>query len=1219
MDCGGLAAQQQLLQQQQQLHLQQQRLLQQQQQQQQTTLNCLGETTTTTATNINLAGILIAGNGGASVGEGGAAVGEGVGGGVGVGIDCSNNGAGAVKLRKYSDRPLKTSQADTKSHTYRISMANLEDTQESELDQILGELTLLEAQIKYGEASFLPGVVTAGVPPSPGCNPNVAQPPPALSSGPGSASGSAASSRSHSRTNSSISGDVSTCSSSGISENGAVAGSIITSSSSNSTTNATTTGSGSLIMHPSGNAGTTIMTMGITMGVVSPREPRTESPDNDSAFSDTVSLLSSESSASSNTSSQQQQLQQQQAAAAAAAQKLRQVQHHHLQGQLVGGDGGSSSNCISKAAKIQLALQKLESASIRRLFVKAFTADGASKSLLVDERMVCGHVTRLLADKNHVLMQPNWSLVEQLGDLQMERLFEDHELLVDNLMTWNSDAGNRVLFQQRQDKVALFAKPEMYLPGPQMAPGCQHDEQTRHMLLEEFFESPHAQLQLDGPLYMKADPKKGWKRYHFVLRSSGLYYFPKEKTKNTRDLACLTLFNGHNVYTGLGWRKKWKSPTDYTFGFKSAVDSSLGKSCRSLKMLCAEDLATLDRWLTAIRICKYGKQLWHNYKLLLEDLCLGDGVSQSSFASSMRSESISSISSAVPSQCGSVSSAISSMSNSTSGRTSRASSSSSSGCLSDDNNGFDSEFTTGTIKRKPSMKPNLPLTTMTRQLKEVGEITICESSGGDLASSPERSGTLTRRHSRRKSQESNGSGTLKRRPAGSAGAVAAINSVVVGAVKRGDVVEGSNSSTSSSSNSTPTPTPSICAKPPPGLSDAELMCSSTLSLDSLPPPPPPPALVNDEQDVYGSQLSLASLPPPPPPEEVVMMAYTSTGQMPAAAASAAALPLPPDVHTMLPSTQQQQQQQQQPMMMSLPNSNGSLPPAVPAKPIKPAVKQQGVILKAAPPYKAPPDYVGPGGQLAPPPPPPPVQKKVSFADSPVLLRRKMCSPEPVLPQRNPSTSLSSNSSSSGQFQLYAPGPMLPPRTDLSRLSSNTRQSNGSSCCSSIEVTSPKRLQESASNPPRDFLKDLQRVMRKKWQVAQKCKLEPATTPHEVLGFRDFNNEDLLAAHNLNSGANSSHYYRETANVSHWVQEHYEYAHNALYENVHAQTNGNAVAGAPTAAAPTPMAPVASPPPHLGPILPQLIPTNEAAAALRKKRPPPPPPKRSDKTHLTNRV
>uniref|UniRef100_W8AHA2 Ras-associated and pleckstrin domains-containing protein 1 n=1 Tax=Ceratitis capitata TaxID=7213 RepID=W8AHA2_CERCA len=726
--------------------------------------------------------------------------------------------AAAIKLRKYSDRCLTTAEA--KSHTYRISMANLEETQESELDMILGELSLLEAQINCGDAAFLPG---CGVPgPQQHVNP---------SSTMAMHMGTAPPTRTHSRTNSTISG-ATTISLSGSSECGSSATTHSLASSSGVSENGQSSVGG-------GSSVSSVMGVSIGMGGGGSsgvsgsggimREPRTESPDNDSAFSDTVSLLSSESSASSSASSalhhkQMQQLQQQQ-------------QLQYMQQQLSGTTLSSS-----KAAKIQLALHKLEHPSIRRLFVKAFTSDGASKSLLVDERMTCGHVTRLLADKNHVHMQANWSLVENLGDLQMERLFEDHELLVDNLMTWNSDAGNRVLFQQRSDKVSLFAKPEIYLPGPQMAPGSQHDEHTRTMLLEEFFET-NSQLQVDGPLYMKADSKKGWKRYHFVLRSSGLYYFPKEKTKNTRDLACLTLFSGYNVYRGLGWKKKWKAPTDYAFGFKSAVDSSLGKTCRTLKMLCAEDLETMEKWITAIRISKYGKQLWDSHKTLMDDLSLGDVMSQSSFGVSMRSESISSISSAVPSQCGSVSSAVSSMSNS-SGRVSRASSSSSSGCLSDDNNGFDSEFTTGTIKRKPSMKPNLPLTTMTRQLKEVGEITICEGSGGDVqdAASPERSGTLTRRHSRRKSQESNGSGTLKRRPPTAAVA------------KRGSAesMNATACNSSGSSNSTPTPTPSICAKPlleyeaarTTPVNDASAvancMSSSTLSLDSLPPPPPPP-------------------------------------------------------------------------------------------------------------------------------------------------------------------------------------------------------------------------------------------------------------------------------------------------------------------------------------------------------------------------------------------
>lgn len=125
----------------------------------------------------------------------------------------------------------------------------------------------------------------------------------------------------------------------------------------------------------------------------------------------------------------------------------------------------------------------MEHASVKRLFVKAFSADGASKSLLVDERMTCGYVTRLLADKNHVPMEANWALVEHLPEMQMERLFEDHELLVDNLLMWNSDSKNRVLFLKRIDKTHLFTNPENYLPGTQMAPGSEHDEHTRYVSL----------------------------------------------------------------------------------------------------------------------------------------------------------------------------------------------------------------------------------------------------------------------------------------------------------------------------------------------------------------------------------------------------------------------------------------------------------------------------------------------------------------------------------------------------------------------------------------------------------------------------------------------------------------------------------------------------------------------------------------------------------------
>lgn len=75
-----------------------------------------------------------------------------------------------------------------------------------------------------------------------------------------------------------------------------------------------------------------------------------------------------------------------------------------------------------KADKIKMALERMREANIKKLFIKAFSMDGSSKSLLVDEKMTCGYVARLLADKNHVTMEPKWAIVEHLPELHMGSL-----------------------------------------------------------------------------------------------------------------------------------------------------------------------------------------------------------------------------------------------------------------------------------------------------------------------------------------------------------------------------------------------------------------------------------------------------------------------------------------------------------------------------------------------------------------------------------------------------------------------------------------------------------------------------------------------------------------------------------------------------------------------------------------------------------------------------
>jgi amyloid beta A4 precursor protein-binding family B protein 1-interacting protein len=110
----------------------------------------------------------------------------------------------------------------------------------------------------------------------------------------------------------------------------------------------------------------------------------------------------------------------------------------------------------AKAEKIRLAIEKIKEASVKKIFIKVFGEDGSAKSLLVDERMTVAKVCRMLADKNYVKRDTSWGLVELLPDLHMERAYEDHEMLVENLLMWKADSKNTLWFIKRPEVYDLF-------------------------------------------------------------------------------------------------------------------------------------------------------------------------------------------------------------------------------------------------------------------------------------------------------------------------------------------------------------------------------------------------------------------------------------------------------------------------------------------------------------------------------------------------------------------------------------------------------------------------------------------------------------------------------------------------------------------------------------------------------------------------------------------
>ncbi|CAB1329215.1 unnamed protein product [Coregonus sp. 'balchen'] len=142
----------------------------------------------------------------------------------------------------------------------------------------------------------------------------------------------------------------------------------------------------------------------------------------------------------------------------------------------------------------------------------------------------------------------------------MERIFEDHENLVDGLLNWTRDSQNRLMFIERIEKYALFKNPQNYLLGRKET--CEMADRNKEALLEECFCGSSVSVpEMEGVLWLKEDGRKSWKKRYFLLRASGIYYVPKGKAK-------------------------------------------IQKKSQYIKYLCCDDVRTLHQWINGIRIAK---------------------------------------------------------------------------------------------------------------------------------------------------------------------------------------------------------------------------------------------------------------------------------------------------------------------------------------------------------------------------------------------------------------------------------------------------------------------------------------------------------------------------------------------------------------------------------------------------------------------------------------
>ncbi|XP_075896077.1 growth factor receptor-bound protein 14 isoform X2 [Nelusetta ayraudi] len=241
--------------------------------------------------------------------------------------------------------------------------------------------------------------------------------------------------------------------------------------------------------------------------------------------------------------------------------------------------------------------------------IKVYNEDNSSRAVEVPSDITARDVCQLFVLKNQCVDDHNWTLFEHLPHLGIERTIEDHESVLEVLSGWGMDTDSRLYFRKNFAKYEFFRKPLDFFPDHMVSlSGETNGTRDQSQLLQTFLNSS-ACPEVHGHLHAKEQSRKSWRKFFFVLRRSGLYFSNKGTSKDPRHLQLIASFTDGDVYSLLSARKLHGAPTDYGL----CVKFSKSSSARDLKLLCADDEQTRTCWITAMRLFKYGTQLYQNF------------------------------------------------------------------------------------------------------------------------------------------------------------------------------------------------------------------------------------------------------------------------------------------------------------------------------------------------------------------------------------------------------------------------------------------------------------------------------------------------------------------------------------------------------------------------------------------------------------------------------
>ncbi|XP_053554361.1 growth factor receptor-bound protein 14 [Bombina bombina] len=246
---------------------------------------------------------------------------------------------------------------------------------------------------------------------------------------------------------------------------------------------------------------------------------------------------------------------------------------------------------------------------LQKRVIKIYSEDGTSRALEVPNDISAKEICQMLIHKNHYVDDQNWTMFEHLSNLCIERIIEDHEMVIEMQSKWDMEEDCRLYFRKYYAKYAFFKNPQAYFPDLMVTYSSELNGAIATADILKMFLSTNMYPEVHSYLYMAEKGKKSWRKMFFVLRRSGLYFSTKGISKDPRHLQFFSDFNQSDVYLLLSGKKLYGAPTDYGFCLKP---SKTGRS-KDLKLLCADSEESKICWVTAIRLYKYGMQIYKNY------------------------------------------------------------------------------------------------------------------------------------------------------------------------------------------------------------------------------------------------------------------------------------------------------------------------------------------------------------------------------------------------------------------------------------------------------------------------------------------------------------------------------------------------------------------------------------------------------------------------------